>query len=570
MKNHLIISILVFIICTSVLIVESDELHRQEKSQSEDKQSINYYINATDVPTWSIGDSWEYTADIYSDTDNGTFDLSSQDLTITVNDIADFQKYDIIYDTYHLLITGTVTGTFQASIISGDVTGVIDGEAYVRRADLSILYSNISSYGIISVLILNYDYEIKNTNEYLIPLEYFDFPIVPYEQWNMSTHTTLNSSIYVEDFIDDSSSEMLISNGTVQCIEKVPLSTPIGSLETYHLLSEENGSIETWYAEDIKSIAKAVIIKIDEDGTNTIFLNISQYTIIPHQIVINQTITPYPSPILDTAVIQGFVFVQGSSTPVTNTLVNISIPAYDLIQETSTDAYGLYSIDVFVESFHDNTHTAYDLGSDGIITTVLSTPQSSMVSTLIAVDNFSQVCPLDTGWNFISIPFNQSIHPEELFIKFSSSYLSWSEATSNQNPTGYPIINSYLFEWNRTTQSYGFVSTLRSGQGYWLYAAQECVLSSKQESNDQQISITLLDENWNAIGLPQTQEINKDDMIIVINSTNYDWDEAVMLSYVSDYVFYWNSTAQTYGFTNLFEPGSAYWVYSFQQCLLIH
>ncbi len=570
MKKILIITILVLLLCASFFIVESDELYPQEIKLRENKQSLNYYVNATDVPTWTIGDSWEYTADIYSDTDNGTFDLSSQDLTITVNDIVDYQKYDIIYDAYHLLITGTVAGTFQASIISGDVAGFISGEAYVRRADLSILYSNISSFGIISVLIINYDYEIKNTNEYLIPLEYFDFPIVPYEQWNMTTHTTLNSSIYVEDFIDDSSSEMLISNGSVQCIETIPLSTAVGTFDTYHLFSEENGSMELWYAEDMKSIAKAVIIKNDDDETNAIYLNISQYTLAPQQIVINQTITPYPSPILDTAIIQGFVYDQGSSTPVTNTTVNISIPAYDMIQETATDAYGLYVIDIFVESFYDHTHTAYDLGSDGIISTVFSTPQSTMVSTLIAVDDFSQICQLYSGWNFISIPYNQSINPEELFIKYDSSYLSWSEATSNQNPTGSPIVNSYLFEWNRTTQSYGFVSTLKPGQGYWLYAAQECELSSRQVSDAYQPSITLLEENWNAIGLPQTQMINKDDMIIVINTTQFDWDDAVSLFYVNDYIFYWNSFLQTYEFANMIEPGSAYWLYSFQKCSLIH
>ena len=241
-----------------------------------------------------------------------------------------------------------------------------------------------------------------------------------------------------------------------------------------------------------------------------------------------------------------------------------------MIQETATDAYGLYVIDIFVESFYDHTHTAYDLGSDGIISTVFSTPQSTMVSTLIAVDDFSKICQLYSGWNFISVPYNQSINPEELFIKYDSSYLSWSEATSNQNPTGSPIVNSYLFEWNRTTQSYGFVSTLKPGQGYWLYAAQECELSSRQVSDAYQPSISLLEENWNAIGLPQIQMINKDDMIIVINTTQFDWDDAVSLFYVNDYIFYWNSFLQTYEFANMIDPGSAYWLYSFQKCSLIH
>jgi hypothetical protein len=261
---------------------------------------------------------------------------------------------------------------------------------------------------------------------------------------------------------------------------------------------------------------------------------------------------------------------MNTQNPVTNTIVNITIPTYNIKQDTFTDNTGMYSLEIFTDPFKDNTLISYDVGSDGIITTVSSFPQTTKVSTLIAVDNFSQVCSLHQGWNFISFPLNHSINPENLFFYYNSSYLNWSDATSNQNPMSYPIINRYLFEWNRISQSYGFFTVLRPGYGYWVYAAEECVLSLNQECCESSSSITLLEINWNAIGLPQNMKINKYDMIIVINGTSYSWNEAISLSYVNDFIFYWDSSIQTYGFATMIEPGYAFWLYSAQQGFLIH
>ncbi len=76
--------------------------------------------------------------------------------------------------------------------------------------------------------------------------------------------------------------------------------------------------------------------------------------------------------------------------------------------------------------------------------------------------------------------------------------------------------------------------------------------------------ITEVKSNWNIISIPYYLDIEKTDLLV----DDVLWDTAVSNGWVSDYVFGWNELGQSYVFSDVFEPGQAYWLYSYQECQL--
>jgi len=162
------------------------------------------------------------------------------------------------------------------------------------------------------------------------------------------------------------------------------------------------------------------------------------------------------------------------------------------------------------------------------------------------------------SWNFISLPFNQSADKADIIVKQSGINYSWSNAVSAG------MVNDFIFSWDRIYQSYTFDDTLEPGYGYWLYAYEDCELWVENITVTSDDHITVLEQNWNIMGMPYDQPVDKTDILV-----NYIlWDDAVSGGIINDFVFGWNRNSQSYIFADMFEPGYCYWVYAYQQCTL--
>jgi C1A family cysteine protease len=165
---------------------------------------------------------------------------------------------------------------------------------------------------------------------------------------------------------------------------------------------------------------------------------------------------------------------------------------------------------------------------------------------------------LEEKWNFISLPFNQTIEKTLINVTYDGETYDWTSSVSN----GY--VNEYIFGWNRSSQSYIFSDILQPGYGYWIYAFEPCDLVISNISFIPDNYITKLDSNWNIIGGPNTYQINKTELTL----DNIAWDDAVSSNMVSDYVFGWNRIGQFYEFSDTIYPGFCYWLFSYQVCIL--
>ena len=174
------------------------------------------------------------------------------------------------------------------------------------------------------------------------------------------------------------------------------------------------------------------------------------------------------------------------------------------------------------------------------------------------MNSFGILSKLSDGWNFLSLPVNFSTNKENVMIYYNDSFFTFQDAANDG------VISPYLFGWNRTTQSYEFANVFKPGQGCWIYSYESCEIWYQYDSTIDDSYITELKTNWNIISIPYSQHLEKTDLLV----DDVSWYTAVSNGWISDYVFGWNSVGQSYEFSNLFEPGKAYWLYSYLECHL--
>ena len=171
---------------------------------------------------------------------------------------------------------------------------------------------------------------------------------------------------------------------------------------------------------------------------------------------------------------------------------------------------------------------------------------------------------LESGWNFVSLPFNQSVNKTDLTVIYNNSDYSWQEAVNNS------IILGFIYNWNRTNQKYETTDILKPGEGHWMYAYDDCELRVYGIGNIVTDSyITDLLTSWNIVGVPDDVAVEKENITIRYNGTNYTWQEAVNNSIILGFIYGWNETIQSYGVSDVLNPGKSYWMYAYQDCRLL-
>lgn len=128
-------------------------------------------------------------------------------------------------------------------------------------------------------------------------------------------------------------------------------------------------------------------------------------------------------------------------------------------------------------------------------------------------------------------------------------------------------ILGFLYDYNRTDQSYEFSDSLEAGYGYWIWAYYDCELrfSSSEIGTGH---ITDLQDGWDIIGVPYNTTLAKTSVNVTNNSVDYTWDQAVSNDLILGFVYWWNSVDQMYELCDNFTPGRGYWMFAYYDCIL--
>ncbi|GAH80278.1 unnamed protein product, partial [marine sediment metagenome] len=195
----------------------------------------------------------------------------------------------------------------------------------------------------------------------------------------------------------------------------------------------------------------------------------------------------------------------------------------------------------------------------------------------IVCSNEIHIVNLQSKWNLISVPFNQSVPNDDIIVRYDGVDYSWENATTGNNPTGGSIVLRYIYYWNTSIpQHYDLSDVFEPGYGYWMYAYHDCELWSEDFGstiNDGYITDILT--TWNLMGVPNDVPLPKEDLIVQYNGVDYSWENATTNNnptggpLIIRYIYYWNTiTPQHYDLSDVFEPGYGYWMYAYQDCTL--
>jgi len=211
-------------------------------------------------------------------------------------------------------------------------------------------------------------------------------------------------------------------------------------------------------------------------------------------------------------------------------------------------------------TFYKAVYLSYTYGwldEDGDRTTVMDRVISWLLNLSSGIENL-HVTDLLNNWNFVSLPFNQSVSKTDLIVKYGTLEYTWSESVS------YGYVSDFIFGWDRPGQYYTFNDALEPGYGYWLYAYEPCELWVENITITSDDYITGLEADWNIVGVPHDQPVDKTNILV----NDISWADAVTAGSINEYVFGWDRTGQSYNFADTFMPGYAYWVYAYQPCVL--
>jgi hypothetical protein len=463
MKKYSICLIIIILFASIIQIIPSEQNNTYIRNNTSSNQPTH---NITDIPVWCSGDSWIYEADIISDAENGLFSLNSNDLTIKVFDTNTILHEGKPEEIYRINLSGNVTGTIQSSILTGDVDGEIIGNASIRQADLSLITSDITMLGTIEYLIIfESDFFMTSYAEYYPRFEYFDFPLETNEEWNTSTTAYQLSTFYVEDFYPENTSEGTLSmSGYAESLNKEMISVPAGSFDCFHLISESNGTIESWFAPELKNVAKMYINNTNETEMSKVWLNLSNFNLHDQQVNITAGFSHPIVNVSDLVTISGYVNKTADGTPLINTDVTIHLPYTNKTWIATTNLHGFFTHTFIAPLILDSTNTSYDIGSDGVIISVNTGSLSGyMVKTLtvigIAIDDIQAIPP---------------IQYETLGVNISCLIYSVEELTnmtvSITGPVGFTPINMSLQGAGSDQYYYIQPYTIIGDYSYYIWA----------------------------------------------------------------------------------------------------
>ena len=408
----------------------------------------NATTNSCDIPTWCIGDEWIYTADPVSYySENGSFDGKIENFKREVIGVTTITHSDEQFEVYQVDITGDITGEISWEGLSGDLEGEVTGVSYVRVTDLAEVKTEIVSTGVVKILFINRDYELTNSNLFFPPLELYDFPLKLYDQWEISSNILSSGSFIIEGLIEEEFSESEMFDEIIQCTDKESVSVPAGDFESYKITYSSD---TFWYSPEVGNIVKSEVNQGDRDYTFNMDLSLESFSRGTQPIDVTENLDPSEA-IIDQELIISGQAVDSNSDPIQNGDISIEIPRIGESWFTSTDDDGYYTITIEAPYVFDDTPSAGEFGSDGVIVRCSSGDlEGYRVKTLLIIDDFPPDPPVING------PSSGKIGEEYDYEFFATDpdggdlyyFVDWGDDTNSGWKGPYPAGMTLSHKWD--------------------------------------------------------------------------------------------------------------------------
>ena len=302
---------------------------------------------AEEIPSWGSGDYWNYSVETSYDLGLISIPLSGW-INMSLDSIlaVSLGPYD---PSYLVSIQGNVSGSF----ITERLYVEIDGYALQRIQDLSeyVFIANTSVNGTVEDLNGFYPFGY----EYDPPLEEYDFPLIPGDEWNVSTRAGI-------PFSEDTPS--LWINRTYGCGQPVNLEVEAGEFMTHPV--SLNGEESLWFNSTVGNPVKRLFSISLDSMEISIPMELSDYRHENRGDLVLDVET-------EQHVTAGEEFTVSAEVTGPSSLLSalVFFPGGELVKsELISGGSGDFKVDLTAPIRRDHTHSDFDHGSFGVLMVV--------------------------------------------------------------------------------------------------------------------------------------------------------------------------------------------------------
>jgi len=210
--------------------------------------------NDTDVPIWTIGDSWTYDAEFRGSYPSTTFSIALHDLL--------FQVEDETSVGYKLSFVADVTG--ELNVEDADASGTFrdttaEGNIVVKQSNLGIKSIDVTFEGKLLVELILIPLVIDFTATFDPAFSSLVFPLNVGKQWSIPySDVTIQGSLSLLGVIEiPLDSTDWVGGGNAECISSESITVEAGTYEAYKIHSTLDIN-EQYYAQAAGNIIKAL------------------------------------------------------------------------------------------------------------------------------------------------------------------------------------------------------------------------------------------------------------------------------------------------------------------------
>ena len=372
------------------------------------------YLSEMDVPTWSIGDWWEYNI-TFNNTwpDTGEFLYLNGTIRYTVTGVERFPAADgNNYLAYNASISGESRGNAHYGendlIINGDrfskdslTPGDMTGYRVFRVSDLAILKERSFMEGFVHLDGVGLKFNLTESMFDLSIVDVFDLPLTPGEQFNFSTRESRSFSLYLSEagYYLKQYSEIFPFAYEMTTSASSQVTTSAGDFDAYRfsgtsMAPDDPSTMNHSYSPVVKSYVLQDLYRITSTDDENHSLLYTTMELLDYDVQdIGNTIN-----IENDIALNGIpVKVSGSFSGYPHEDVVITFPYTGVEVETATDAVGGYFGQIVTPLTDDNSPSDQDAGSFGVCAYLKNDMNTLVTKSIIIVESDDEFPEADAG-----------------------------------------------------------------------------------------------------------------------------------------------------------------------------
>ena len=490
-----------------------------------------------DLPTWSVGDSWEY-ATYFNNSwpDTGEFLELTGVTKYTLRGMEIFTAADgESYLAYNLTVSGNAAGhalynTTQL-LVNGDrfseqltIPGQMTGYRVLRVSDFALLRELTFLEGFVHFDSLGLKFNLTESLIDQDTVDIGDFPLTPEGKHNFSTMQNRTFSLYLSEagYYLRQFSELFPYSYEMNTSSKRSVNCPAGDFDTYKLsgvslIPDDPSTMNFSYSPSAKNYVIQDVYRLTVTDQDNVSLVDATMELIDYSLgSIQNTIDTNTDFALSGIPIQ----VNGNFPSHSFENIIVTFPFTGTFVETISDANGDYVAEIVTPTLNDNTPSDQDLGSFGVCACLKEDINTLVVKSIVIVDSDEVMPVADAG-------------PDRTVDENDLVYLDGSNSADNIGIKNYTW--SFIYDSNPILLYGKTPAFMFSLPG--IYFIDLTVIDHGDNSNTSTWTLQVNDITPPVPVVPERIIVDEGTLVLFDGSSCYDPESGIILNYTWNFMY---------------------------------